>query len=446
MPRYYWIETYGCQMNKAESNALVRQMRELGWEPAPSPGAAELVILNTCSVRGTAETRIRGRIGYYKSLKRTHPHTLVLMGCMAERLKDRLKEEEPAIDLVVGTFQKGSFLSILKDPCRERMGDLPLREGVRYQFADGHYLEGEFKAFVPIMHGCNNFCSYCIVPYVRGREVSRNPNEIFRELETVKERGVKEVTLLGQNVNSYRYEGPEGTMDFPSLLREIVHRYPGLPWIRFLTSHPKDLSEEVIDCLATYPQLCKHLHLPVQHGSNRILHLMNRKYTRETYLNLVDRLRTRIPSISLTTDILIGFPGETEEDFQATLDLIETVRFDDAFTYYYNPREGTEAYKLPDDVPLEVKLERLQTVIDLQRRIGRENKKKRIHSKVKVLVEEVSKMKSTELLARTERDEMVVLPGPPDWIGTFREVELLSLKGNTFRGKDTEKDTEWENS
>ncbi len=296
------------------------------------------------------------------------------------------------------------------------------------------------------MHGCNNFCSYCIVPYVRGREVSRNPNEIFRELETVKERGVKEVTLLGQNVNSYRYEGPEGTMDFPSLLREIVHRYPGLPWIRFLTSHPKDLSEEVIDCLATYPQLCKHLHLPVQHGSNRILHLMNRKYTRETYLNLVDRLRTRIPSISLTTDILIGFPGETEEDFQATLDLIETVRFDDAFTYYYNPREGTAAYKLPDDVPLEVKLERLQTVIDLQRRIGRENKKKRIHSKVKVLVEEVSKMKSTELLARTERDEMVVLPGPPDWIGTFREVELLSLKGNTFRGKDTEKDTEWENS
>ena len=436
MVRYFWIETYGCQMNKAESNALVQQMQKIGWEPAPSPQEAELIILNTCSVRGTAETRIRGRVGYYKALKRTHPHTLVLMGCMAERLKDKLKEEEPAIDLVVGTFQKGSFLSLLRDPCRDNANHFSLQENTHYTFANGHYMEGEFKAFVPIMHGCDNFCSYCIVPYVRGREISRRPAEIFKELETLREGGVKEVTLLGQNVNSYRYEGPEGWMNFPSLLREIVHGYPDIPWIRFLTSHPKDLSDEVIDCVASYPQLCKHLHLPVQHGSNRILRLMNRKYDREGYLRLVDRLRNRIPSISLTTDILIGFPGETEEDFQATIELMETVRFDDAFTYYYNPREGTEAYKLQDNVPLKLKLERLQIVIDLQRRIGRENKKERIGSKVKVLVEEVSKMKSTELLGRTERDEMVVLPGPPDWIGTFREVELLSLKGNTFKGKD----------
>jgi tRNA-2-methylthio-N6-dimethylallyladenosine synthase len=338
----------------------------------------------------------------------------------------------------VGTFQKGAFLSLLKAPHRESMKDFSLQPESEYHFAVEHYGEGEFKAFVPIMHGCNNFCSYCIVPYVRGREVSRDPREIFQELTYLQERGVKEVTLLGQNVNSYRYETPEGIVDFPLLLRELVHRFTGIPWIRFLTSHPKDLSQEVIECLALYPQLCKHLHLPVQHGSNRILRLMNRKYDREGYLRLVERLRNHVPSISLTTDILIGFPGETEEDFQATLELMETVRFDDAFTYYYNPREGTEAYKLTDDVPLEVKLERLQAVIDLQRRIGRENKRRRIGSKVKVLVEEVSKMKSTELLARTERDEMVVLPGPREWIGTFREVELLSLRGNTFRGKDTE--------
>mgnify|MGYP005833836509 CR=1 FL=1 len=437
MARYYWIETYGCQMNKAESNALVTQMAELGWVPASSPKDAEMIILNTCSVRGTAETRIRGRIGYYKSFKRHHPHTLVLMGCMAERLRDKLKEEEPAIDLVVGTFQKEAFLALLRDPCRESMKDFLLQPGFQYRFASGHYVEGEFKAFVPIMHGCNNFCSYCIVPYVRGREVSRNPQEIFQELDSLQERRVKEITLLGQNVNSYRYETPEETIDFPLLLKELVHRFPDIPWIRFLTSHPKDLSGKVIECLALYPQLCKHLHLPVQHGSNRILRLMNRKYDRETYIRLVEELRKRVPSISLSTDILIGFPSETEKDFQDTLELMATVRFDDAFTYYYNPREGTVAYKLSDDVPLEVKLERLQVVIDLQKRIGRENKSERIGTKVKVLVEEVSKMKSTELLARTERDEMVVLPGPREWIGTFREVELLSLRGNTFRGKDT---------
>ncbi|GAB4370123.1 MAG: tRNA (N6-isopentenyl adenosine(37)-C2)-methylthiotransferase MiaB [Spirochaetales bacterium] len=442
MERHYWIETYGCQMNKAESNALVQQMAKDGWILAPSPKEAELIILNTCSVRGTAETRIRGRIGYYKSLKRIHPHTLVVMGCMAERLKEKLKEEEPAVDLVVGTFQKGAFLSLLKGPGRSSYNEMRLDADSRYHFASGHYMEGEFKAFVPIMHGCNNFCSYCIVPYVRGREVSRPPEEIFRELESLRERQVREVTLLGQNVNSYRYEHGAGWTGFPDLLRQIVQWYPEIPWIRFLTSHPKDLSDQVIDCLAEYPQLCKHLHLPVQHGSNRILRSMNRKYDRETYLHLVERLRKKVPSISLTTDILIGFPGETEEDFRATLELMEIVRFDDAFTYYYNPREGTKAYNLPDDVPLEVKLERLQEVIDLQRRIGRENKEQRIGSRVKVLVEEVSKMKSTELLARTERDEMVVLPGPGEWIGTFREVELLALKGNTFWGNDTG----WENS
>lgn len=434
MAKYYWMETYGCQMNKAESNALIQQMQEQGWLPAPSPSEAEMVILNTCAVRATAESRVRGRIGYFKSLKKTHPHTLVIMGCMAERLKDRLPQEEPAVDLVVGTFQKSSFLSLLKNTCRESLLK-NLEPESTYRFASGHYVSGEFKAFVPIMHGCNNFCSYCIVPYVRGREVSRNPKEILIELQGLQDKGIQEVTLLGQNVNSYNFTSPEEMVDFPSLLKKIVDSIR-IPWIRFLTSHPKDLSLEVIQCIASYPQLCKHLHLPVQHGSSRILKRMNRKYDREKYLELVDLLRSKVKNISLTTDILIGFPGETEKDFQETVSLMEQVRFDDAFTYYYNPREGTEAYNLPDDVPQSIKLERLNCIIELQRKIGRENRKKRVGEKVKVLVEEVSKMKKTELLARTERDEMVVLPGNLEWIGTFRTVELLSLRGNTFLGRD----------
>jgi len=437
MKKLYWIETYGCQMNKAESNALIQKMTEYGWEPADTPDQAELVILNTCSVRATAESRVRGRIGYYKSLKKKHPHTLVLMGCMAERLKDTLKAEEPSIDLVVGTFQKEAFLHTVLDPCWESSSSegLNLEDQGSYRFASKHSLEGEFKAFVPIMHGCNNFCSYCIVPYVRGREISRSPEEIFQELTDLQQKGVQEIILLGQNVNSYRYEGEGILLDFPGLLRRIVKEFPHIGWIRFLTSHPKDLSDEMIRCLEEIPQLCKHLHLPVQHGSSPILRRMNRKYTREEYLDLVEKIRNRIPEISLTTDILIGFPGETEKDFLDTVNLLETVRFDDAFTYYYNPREGTQAYEMEDSVPRSVKLERLGKIIDLQKRIGKENKEQRIGHRVKVLVEEVSKIKNTELLARTERDEMVVVPGPQEWIGKFRWVVLTELKGNTFLGK-----------
>jgi tRNA-2-methylthio-N6-dimethylallyladenosine synthase len=424
-------------MNKAESNALIQKMTENGWKPADTPDQAELVILNTCSVRATAESRVRGRIGYYKSLKQKHPHTLVLMGCMAERLKDTLKEEEPSIDLVVGTFQKEAFLHTVLDPCWESSSSegLNLEDQGSYRFASKHSLEGEFKAFVPIMHGCNNFCSYCIVPYVRGREISRSPEEIFQELTDLQQKGIQEIILLGQNVNSYRYEGEGVLLDFPGLLRRIVNKFPQIGWIRFLTSHPKDLSDEMIRCLEEIPQLCKHLHLPVQHGSSRILSRMNRKYTREEYLYLVEKIRNRIPEISLTTDILIGFPGETEKDFLDTVNLLETVRFDDAFTYYYNPREGTQAYEMEDSVPRPVKLERLGKIIDLQKRIGKENKEQRIGRRVKVLVEEVSKIKNTELLARTERDEMVVVPGPQEWIGNFRWVVLTELKGNTFLGK-----------
>jgi tRNA-2-methylthio-N6-dimethylallyladenosine synthase len=449
----YWLETYGCQMNKAESNALELELKGAGWAAAADPGEADLVILNTCSVRITAEDRIWGRLGQLVGLKEKRPFTLTVMGCMAENYSEDLTERVPGVDLVVGTFRKASFVKSLdrlfgEDGAAARLAEADSKEKNRlrdellpedrlYRFQDIHAEEGGFKAFVPIMHGCNNFCSYCIVPYVRGREISREPDEILAELDRLESQGVKEVTLLGQNVNSFRFAGEDGrTVLFPGLLGMIAGRVRSIEWIRFLTSHPKDLSDELIDLIAANRKLCRHIHLPVQHGSNAILRAMNRRYTAEGYRALVERIRRTVPDVSLTTDLIIGFPGETEQDLDATLGLMQDVGFDDAFTYKYNPREGTKAYELGDTVPDEVKLERLSRVIELQRRIGHTRKEARLGSREKVLVEGVSKKNAGELLARTERDEMVVFPGPVSLIGGFRTVELSALSGNTFKAKE----------
>ncbi|AEJ61293.1 (Dimethylallyl)adenosine tRNA methylthiotransferase miaB [Spirochaeta thermophila DSM 6578] len=436
--RTYWVETYGCQMNKAESEALIRDLEEAGWGRASAPEEADVVVLNTCTVRQTAEERIAGRLGYYRYLKKHGRFILVLMGCMAERMKEEVLEAFPHVDVVVGTFQKNSFVRLLRERAEDLtlLQQLLLTEEDEYSFEKLHHSGLGFKAFVPIMHGCNNFCSYCIVPYVRGREISRRPSEIFEEIEALLEKGVREITLLGQNVNSYRFTWEGKEMRFAGLLREIVHRFPELPWLRFLTSHPKDLSEELIEVMSASSSICKHLHLPVQHGSNRILGAMNRRYTREHYLNLVERIRTAMPGIALTTDILVGFPGETEEDLELTLDLMRRVRFADAYTYYYNPRKGTRAYEWGDPIPLEVKKERLGRVIRLQRELSLEWKQRKIGRMVDVLVEEVSRKREDEVLARTEQDEMVVFPAPPERIGRFAHVQLVSLEGNTFRAKE----------
>jgi tRNA-2-methylthio-N6-dimethylallyladenosine synthase len=430
----YWLETYGCQMNKAESNALEQELLENGWTESEGPADADLILINTCSVRITAEDRIWGRIGYFKALKRTHPHTLVLLGCMAERLKNELKKIAPTVDLVVGTFQKESFLRILQT-ARSAEAE-KLEESPGYNFSRAHSKGKSHKALVPIMHGCDNFCSYCIVPYVRGREISRPPEEIFREISFLVDSGVKEVTLLGQNVNSYVYPDKNEDMNFPGLLEKIIKKFPGLSWVRFLTSHPKDVSPNLLRCMAENPAICRHLHLPVQHGSNRILSAMNRKYTREEYLGLIDTIRNAIPGISLSTDILIGFPGESEDDFNATLELMKLVRYDDAFMYYYNPREGTPAFRMEDTVPDNLKLERLGEVIEVQRNITGERKREHLGERLPVLVEEISKKNKNELLSRTERNEMVVFPGNSDALGKFVTVELIALKGNTFVARE----------
>jgi len=434
----YFFETYGCQMNSAESAALVLVCRERGWTVAPDGESADLVLLNTCSVRLTAEKRALGRIALYASLKKklSRSFALVVAGCMAQRMGEGLKKKFPAVDYVMGTASRSMFPLILE--AVEKKTDIIMDDMTppQFSFSSSHLEEGQFRSFVPIMHGCNNFCSYCVVPYVRGREVSRDPKLITEEIRLVGERGVREITLLGQNVNTYNWNG--GELDFAGLLRLAAAEADtsGVKRLRFLSANPRDFSRETIQVMAEHRVFCRHLHLCVQHGSNRILQAMNRGYTREHYLSLVNEIHRSMPEISLSTDILVGFPGEQEEDLEATLELMEEVRFLYAYMYHYNPREGTAAYNLPDRVSEETKRERLSRVIALQKKHTSALLKKRIGSREFVLIEGISRKNADELVTRTERDEMVVAPGPASMIGSFTWLTLSSLRGNTFRAKE----------
>jgi tRNA-2-methylthio-N6-dimethylallyladenosine synthase len=453
----YLLETYGCQMNKAESSALEIIFRERGWAPASSDASADLVVINTCSVRQTAENRAWGRIDLYAALKRDRAAAglrgpaLVVTGCMAERLKRSIKERQPAVDYVVGTFQKQAFGLVLDSVERvtaggdAAIGDID--ESPAFVFARSYYEPGAFRSFVPIMHGCDNFCSYCIVPHIRGREVSRAPSAVLSELAFLEDSGVRELTLLGQNVNSYRWKGLGGAggpdaldLDFPALLRLVSSSLRergrgGIRWIRFLSSHPKDLSEGLIRVLAEDPLYCKHVHLCAQSGSDAVLGAMNRRYTRDDYLALADRMKAAIPGLSLSTDILVGFPGETEGDLDLTLDLMRRVGYSYSYMYHYNPREGTPAASMPGRVPDKVKRERLSRVIELQKEITKSQMESRLGRVEEVLVEGPSKRRKSELLARTQRDEMVVFAAPASSAGGFASVRLLELSGNTFRAE-----------
>ncbi len=447
MSSRYFIETYGCQMNKAESAALETLFRERGWLASESGECADLILINTCSVRITAETRVHGRLAHYEAEKKKRPFFLVVTGCMAERLKDELSVSHPAVDYVVGTFQKSAF-GLLIDAAQKGIKLESLEESPAFIFAPSHAEPGSFRSYLPIMHGCDNFCSYCIVPYVRGREISRSPRAILEELNALSAAGVREVTLLGQNVNSYRWSDENGQLDFAGLLALIRDHLTeknktdtgakGIHWLRFLSSHPKDLSEHSLQVMASSPLFCRHIHLCVQHGSNRILSAMNRGYSVEDYLALVDRLRKYLPDASISTDILIGFPGETQEDFQATLDLMQRVRFEFSYMYYFNPREGTPAASLPDQLPLALRKERLAQLIELQLSISREVMASRVGSRVEVLVESASKRSGRELLGRSQADEMFVFEADPSLVGNFATVEICALKGNTFKARRIE--------
>lgn len=447
----FFFETYGCQMNHAESSAVKNLLRSRQWQEASSADSADLVIINTCSVRITAETRVVGRIAHFTACKRERDLTLLVMGCMAERLHEEFKTRFPAVDYVVGMFERSRFEAIFSAiESRYSKGDpldyIPSPDAAGgYRFFSNSLEEGAFQAYIPIMNGCNNFCSYCIVPYVRGREVSRDITSILSDLDNLAARGVREVTLLGQNVNSYRWQDSlTGAMiDFPALLERIARHLEntsGIKWVRFMSSHPKDLSDDVIAVIARERVFCRYIHLPVQSGSNRILGEMNRRYTREHYLSLVDRIRTAIPEVTISTDILVGFPGETEEDQQQTLNLVETVGYDAAFMYHYNPREGTKAFDMPNWISEPVKKARLDQVIRLQHSLAAQRMRSRVGSEPIALIESTSRNNPDELFGHTEFGDMVVFASPADHalIGRFVRVQLTLLRGRTFRAKIVE--------
>ena len=424
----YWIETYGCQMNIAESNALELSLIEHGINKANSAEEADCVIINTCSVRKTAENRIWGRIGFYKHLKEEKDITLIITGCMAERLHDEIISMAPAVDHVIGTNDKYRIAAILSGARDERKDE--------YTFTHNYHKAGDITSFVPIMNGCNNFCSYCIVPYVRGREISRSVPSIIEEVKRLEDLGVKEITLLGQNVNSYNYTHNGTLYQFPDILKEVVDAVPLVKWIRFESPHPKDFSPSLIQLLKEEQKLPRHLHVPLQSGSTNILTAMRRKYTRESFLSLITDISTAIPQMTYTTDVMVGFPGETEEDFNQTISLINEVGFIEAFMYYFNPREGTKAVEMKEQVPIAVRLERLNRLIENQRALTKLHKEARCFDKVELMVEGKAKKNKDHYLGRSEHNEMIVFePITPLIKGDLIHVQLEGLVGNTYKGK-----------
>jgi tRNA-2-methylthio-N6-dimethylallyladenosine synthase len=453
----YLIETYGCQMNAAESAALKKILAAHGWEETDCADEARLVILNTCAVRETAEERFLARLAIHAARKKARaksgrPLAIAVAGCAAERLGGALQER--GADFILGAKAHLSLKALLArwgEPEDAPAFWPPFGEAAfESAFYDDYHVPGSHKSFVPIMNGCNNFCSYCIVPYVRGREVSRSPQAILAEIGRLAGEGVREITLLGQNVNRYRwtggYEKREGAalrlptvadslVDFAALISLVAQAVADTPirWVRFLSSHPKDMTAPIINALAGHPCFCRHIHLPVQHGSNRILAAMNRRYTREDYLALARTLREAMPGLTLSTDILVGFPGETEEDVDAVLSLMDETRFLYAYMYHYNPREGTAAYGLPGRVPDNVKKARLARVIETQGAHTAEGLNNRVGRHATALVEGASRNDTGELLCRTEHDERVIVKAAGAKPGDFIKVSLNSLAGNTFR-------------
>ena len=444
-----YIETYGCQMNVADSEVVASVMQMAGYETTETLEDADAVFLNTCSVRDNAEQKIYHRLEALDALRRqrkqsslnTQHSTLIIgvLGCMAERVKEDLLEHHHC-DLVAGP---DAYLSLPDLIAQAETGHKAMnielstnetyRDVVPQRIGLGHKIGG----FVSIMRGCNNFCHYCIVPYTRGRERSRDVESILREVRDLRDRGFKEVTLLGQNVNSYEMRNEKGEMrnDFPQLLRKVAEEVPEMR-VRFTTSHPKDMSDETLQVIAEMTNVCKHIHLPVQSGSDRILKLMNRKYTREWYLDRVAAIRRIIPDCGLSTDIFVGYHSETEEDHQLSLSLMREVGYDSAFMFKYSERPGTYASKhLPDDVPEEEKIRRLNELIALQTEISAQQNKKDEGKEFDVLVEGFSKRSREQLCGRTEQNKMVVFPKAGHHIGEIVRVRIIGSTSATLLGE-----------
>lgn len=431
----YFIESYGCQMNDHDSEKLAGMLERMGYSRAEDKKTADFIIFNTCCVREHAELKVFGNIGALKKRKDENRRLMIgVCGCMMQQkgVAQKLYKRFPFVDIVFGTNELHRF-PVLFDEAYHNDRVLCVRD-MDGEIAEGVPVlrNGSFATNVTIMYGCDNFCSYCIVPYVRGRERSRTSDSIIEEVRRVTQQGFKEITLLGQNVNSYCGDG--GQTDFPTLLRK-VHEVEEISRIRFMTSHPKDLSPALMDAMAELPRVCKHIHLPVQSGSNRILSLMNRKYTREKYMDEVAQLRAKVPGIELTTDMIVGFPGETEEDFQDTLDLVKQVGYSAAFTFMYSPRTGTVAAKMADQIPQEVKHERLQRLNDLQAEILRQGNLKYINTSGEVLVEGCDRRSVPMAYGKLSNFKMVYFPGDESLIGSLRNVKITSVQNNSLIGE-----------
>ena len=431
-----YLATFGCQMNDYDSQRIAQILHEK-YALTSEPDNADLILINTCSIREKAENKVYSLVGRLKKFKKRNPGLIIgIAGCVAQQEGDRLLKRLPFIDLVFGPQCLYCLPDMLKH-VENGMGAV-LRTELKHDFLIPMVTAplpepNPVQAFVTIMQGCDNFCAFCVVPYVRGREVSRPPEDILAEIKQILDEGVKEVTLLGQNVNSYGKK-VGAIHSFPGLLSMLAET-PGLERLRFTTSHPKDISLDLMKCFRDLDTLCEHLHLPVQSGSTTVLKRMNRHYTRDQYLAIVGKLKSFCPDISLTTDLIVGFPGETDRDFKDTMSLLKTVEFDQIFAFKYSPRPLTRAARFDDHIPEEIKAERLEAVLEFQKEIGLMRYKSLKGRKEKILVEGISKKNSGELRGRTRGNHVVNFPGPQELIGKFVTVKIIKACYHSLRGK-----------
>ena len=428
--RLVYVETYGCQMNLADTEVVLSILTTAGYGQTSNLREADVVLVNTCAVRENAEQRVFGRLGDFKRYKKENPGMVIgVLGCMAERLRKDLMQSESHVDLVVGPDEYRRIPEMVEEAISGHRGiAVQLSRVENYDDILPLRTEG-ISAWISVMRGCDKFCTFCVVPFTRGRERSRSLESVTREVEHLAARGFREVTLLGQNVNSYH----DGNSDFADLMAAVA-RLDRTIRVRFTTSHPQDMSEKLIRTIAENENICSYIHLPVQSGSDRILELMNRSYTREQYLSLVRTIRSGIPGVSLSTDFIAGFPTETEDDHRQTLDVIREVDFDGAFTFKYSPRENTKAWHMGDDVPEDLKIERLNQIIDLQRSISLRRNQEMIGRDVEILVEEESTKSASDLCGRTDTNKMVVFPKGTSQIGQYVTIHIDRANSATLFG------------
>lgn len=431
-----YVRSFGCQLNVSDGEKIKGLLKKAGYGFTENEHEADIIILNTCAVRESAEDRVFGIIGSMKKLKEEKPSLIIgVSGCMTvqEHIREKIKKSYPQVDFIMGTSAINSLPALLLECLKGKKFSADTGEYDDFSENIEQVRESTFKASVPVMFGCNNFCTYCIVPYVRGRERSRRPEDIINEVRQLVADGYREIMLLGQNVNSYGNDLENG-MSFPELLREL-NKIDGDFIIRFMSSHPKDASPELIDTIFECDKVAKHLHLPVQSGSNSVLDRMNRRYTIEKYLGIVDRIRQKDHDFSLTTDLIVGFPNETDEEFQATLELIKKVKYDNIYSFIYSRRAGTKAAEITDTVPEDAKSRRMRELLEVQREISTENYKRFIGRKMRVLVDGVSKKRDGYVTGKSDEFIIVEFEGDRSLIGKFVETEITDAMNWAVTGK-----------